>query len=754
MGTGATSAGKRRRSSTRSRAAAARAPAKPACPIRARGLHGRPTLVKTSRRSRTVPRIVALAAPSSRHGARPQDRPARRSLCLNALFRRPGTLRGGVRHSALRRARRGSSAAGSHGHRQGLLIGGPAGRRRPPRTWMRRVCLRGARRPRAAARPRRGRRVPEGRASVRGARCTTGSRSCADESCGRCAPCRLGAGAVEAMARVAPRGAEKIADAKLSRTSSPTCERRASADTAPARRVRADVLSRARLRAGGVSGEAWRNLTGAPRRVRCPARRSSRRLRRHGIDVPTPLLCGRAAAAGRLPHLPGRGRRQRRGRARPAQPLADGMVVTTHTPALEGERRTLLSPSRRTGSACADEAIDNAFLREIRALRSRRRSRRASATGAGGRRRTRTSASTCRAASTATAACASATKSRASSSGSVGNAASRRASCPTARRCARARASAAARASTRARRARSKTSRVSRRAPRPNGRGRSVLLRRRLRDERRHAGRPHRRRPARARCAGQQGPPVRRRAATRSTSSTPPDRVTAPDDPRRRRLARHVSWDEATRYVAERLARSSTRHGPDSIGVLGSARATNEENYVAQKFARVVLGTNNVDCCARVCHAPTAAALKTMLGTGAATNSFDDIELARTILVCGANPTEDHPIIGARIKQAARRGAKLIVIDPARDRAGEYADVHLALRPGTNVALLNAMAHVIVDGRARRRGVRRRTRSTGFDAFRAFIESLDARAGRRSTAASPRKRSARPRASTRRSRRR
>ena len=95
-------------------------------------------------------------------------------------------------------------------------------------------------------------------------------------------------------------------------------------------------------------------------------------------------------------------------------------------------------------------------------------------------------------------------------------------------------------------------------------------------------------------------------------------------------------------------------NGAESIAVLGSARATNEENYVAQKFVRVVLGTNNVDCCARVCHTPTAAAMKMMLGTGAATNSFTDIEMTETILVCGANPTENHPIPGARIKQAVK----------------------------------------------------------------------------------------------------
>ena len=115
---------------------------------------------------------------------------------------------------------------------------------------------------------------------------------------------------------------------------------------------------------------------------------------------------------------------------------------------------------------------------------------------------------------------------------------------------------------------------------------------------------------------------------------------------------------------------SSRSTGPDSIGVLGSARGTNEENYLAQKFARVVLGTNNVDCCARVCHAPTAAAMKMMLGTGAATNSFDDIEQARTILVCGANPTENHPD-RRRAHQAggaARREADRH--RPARDRTG------------------------------------------------------------------------------------
>lgn len=158
-----------------------------------------------------------------------------------------------------------------------------------------------------------------------------------------------------------------------------------------------------------------------------------------------------------------------------------------------------------------------------------------------------------------------------------------------------------------------------------------------------------------------------------------------------------VSWDAALDYTAARLQEIVDREGADAIGVLGSARATNEENYLAQKFARTVLGTNNVDCCARVCHTPSAKALKTMLGTGAATNSFDDIERAQLFLLCGCNPTENHPIVGARIKQAVRNGAQLIVIDPRRIELADYATLHLPVRIGHNIALFNAMAAVIVE---------------------------------------------------------
>jgi len=197
------------------------------------------------------------------------------------------------------------------------------------------------------------------------------------------------------------------------------------------------------------------------------------------------------------------------------------------------------------------------------------------------------------------------------------------------------------------------------------------------------------------------------------------DRVT---DPMIREAGewRKVSWTEAIECVATNFRRVVEETGPDSIGVLASARGTNEENYLAQKFARVVLGTNNVDCCARVCHAPTAAGMKQTLGTGAATNSFDDIEHASAFLICGCNPTENHPIVGARIKQAVLHGAKLIIIDPREIELTRHAGVHLQLRPGTNVPLLHALANVIVtEGLTDETALRDRV--SDFEAFRDFI---------------------------------
>jgi formate dehydrogenase major subunit len=183
---------------------------------------------------------------------------------------------------------------------------------------------------------------------------------------------------------------------------------------------------------------------------------------------------------------------------------------------------------------------------------------------------------------------------------------------------------------------------------------------------------------------------------------------------------RPVSWSEATAYVADRLRDLIAAHGPDAVALLGSARATNEENYVIQKLARVAVGTNNVDCCARVCHAPSAAALNALLGTGAATNSFDDIERAKIILVCGSNATSCHPIVGARIRQAAWRGAKLLVLDSRRTELAAIADVHLAPRPGTDLLLFHAMAQVVLDeGLADQAFIAARV--DGLDEFRAHV---------------------------------
>jgi len=201
-----------------------------------------------------------------------------------------------------------------------------------------------------------------------------------------------------------------------------------------------------------------------------------------------------------------------------------------------------------------------------------------------------------------------------------------------------------------------------------------------------------------------------------------PDRVTTPLV-RERGSWTEASWPTAIEAVAGQFHDVLGRYGPRAIGVLGSARATNEDNYLLQKFTRAVLGTNNVDCCARVCHAPSASALKRLFGTGAATSSFDDIELARTILICGTNTTENHPVVGARIKQAVRRGAHLIVVDPRRIELAGFADVHLQPRPGTNVLLLNAIAYTVLDeGLLDDEYVSTRVR--GFDEYRSFIEAF------------------------------
>jgi len=160
---------------------------------------------------------------------------------------------------------------------------------------------------------------------------------------------------------------------------------------------------------------------------------------------------------------------------------------------------------------------------------------------------------------------------------------------------------------------------------------------------------------------------------------------------------REIGWDEATRWLAQRLLELRERHGANALGAFSSSRSTNEAAYLLQKLFRTALGTNNVDCCARVCHSSTALALQTVTGTGAASASYEDIERARCIVVAGANPTEAHPVVGARIRHAVRAGVPLIVIDPRRIELTADAAHHLAVRPGTNVALFNAIARVLLE---------------------------------------------------------
>ncbi len=158
-----------------------------------------------------------------------------------------------------------------------------------------------------------------------------------------------------------------------------------------------------------------------------------------------------------------------------------------------------------------------------------------------------------------------------------------------------------------------------------------------------------------------------------------------------------VSWDEALDYVAGRFKDVIHKHGPNAMAGLSSAKCTNEENYLMQKFMRSVIGTNNVDHCARLCHASTVAGLARAFGSGAMTNSTNELENADCILVTGSNTTEAHPIIALKIKNAVKRNnAKLIVADPRKIELTEIAALHVSQKPGTDVALFNAMMNVII----------------------------------------------------------
>ncbi len=202
-----------------------------------------------------------------------------------------------------------------------------------------------------------------------------------------------------------------------------------------------------------------------------------------------------------------------------------------------------------------------------------------------------------------------------------------------------------------------------------------------------------------------------------------PDRIKTPLIRRNGQLE-PATWDEAYDFISSKLTEILKKNGPDSFAAISSARCTNEENYLMQKFTRAVVGTNNIDCCARVCHSPTALGMQRAFGTGAATNSIIDLKYTDCIMVIGANPTDAHPVTGAKLKQFAMKGKPSIVIDPRKIELAKYATYHLQLKPGTNVALLNMMLYYIIsDGLADKEFIANSTE--GYDDFAAQIQQLN-----------------------------
>src|SRR5262249_7202867 len=202
---------------------------------------------------------------------------------------------------------------------------------------------------------------------------------------------------------------------------------------------------------------------------------------------------------------------------------------------------------------------------------------------------------------------------------------------------------------------------------------------------------------------------------------TPPDRILKPmirtkiSDP-----WREVSWEEAIAYTASEFKRIQAKYGRDSVGGITSSRCSNEETYLVQKLVRAAFGNNNVDTCARVCHSPTGYGLKQTLGESAGTQNFDSVRKADVMVVIGANPTDGHPVFASQMKRRLREGAKLIVVDPRRIDLVRTPHIeaahHLQLRPGTNVALINSMAHVVVtEGLVKEDFVRARCEPEAFE---------------------------------------
>jgi len=211
------------------------------------------------------------------------------------------------------------------------------------------------------------------------------------------------------------------------------------------------------------------------------------------------------------------------------------------------------------------------------------------------------------------------------------------------------------------------------------------------------------------------------------TYATHKDRVTTPmirssiDEP-----WQVVSWDEAVTFAAGRIRAIQSKYGRESVGGITSSRCTNEETYLVQKLVRAAFGNNNVDTCARVCHSPTGYGLKTTMGESAGTQTFDSVDKADVIMVIGANPTDAHPVFASRLKKRLRQGARLIVADPRRidlvKSPHVLADHHLELLPGTNVALINAIAHVILtEGLEAKEFIAGRCEQDAFERWKSFI---------------------------------
>jgi formate dehydrogenase major subunit len=187
---------------------------------------------------------------------------------------------------------------------------------------------------------------------------------------------------------------------------------------------------------------------------------------------------------------------------------------------------------------------------------------------------------------------------------------------------------------------------------------------------------------------------------------------------------RQASWEEALDLIVGELTRIKGEHGADAIAGLASSRATNEDCYAMARMIRAAVGTNNIDNCSRVCHSPTSFAMRKAFGLSGATGSFTDIDHADVALLLGVNPTQGHPVVGARIKQAALRGCKLITIDPRRIELADYGAIHLAPRPGTNAAVVLGLCHVV-----RREGLLDEAfivaRTEGWDALEELLEGYD-----------------------------